>query len=144
MTVTHVYAPTYRAVKTAAVLSNDDFPEHELVEAQYKLATLANEAYERLRSAARRGGGDTKQAAALGFADVALQLHVAHTDTGAKTAAPPEHLAQVLFKLAAAVIVDEALLEQLPMLEGESKHAALRCQSLGREYAMSLIGEILP
>lgn len=144
----NVYASTYRAVKTATVLDNADLTGREYVDTQVKLAHVAYEAYDRLRAAAQARTGTAahrqKEAMAAAFVELALQLHTTHTDTGSKVAAHPDHLAPLLPKLAAAVVVDELLLEQLPTLEGGTKRAALQCQLLGREYAMSLIGEILP
>lgn len=145
--MTHVYAPTYQAVKTAQVLENADLEGADFVQAQVKLASTAHEAYERLRASVRghRAGEGLaqKEAMVIGIADVVLSLHEAHVDTGAKIAALPEHLATVLQKIAAAVMVDEVLLEQLPMLEGTSKTSAEACQLLGREYILSLLAEVL-
>lgn len=146
--MTHVYASTYQAVKTAALLDAQPLEGDDLLDAQIKIAGTAYDAYERLREVSRgtraADGLAQKEAMAVGVVDTVMQLHAAHADFGAKTAASPDHLADLLPKIAAAVFVDEVLLEQLPMLEGESKLAAERCQLLGREYIMSLIGEVLP
>lgn len=145
--MTHVYAPTYQAIKTAQVLENSALEGAEFVTTQVKLAVIADSAYDRLRAVAVQyaipAGLTAKEAAAAQMVSVALALHETHCDTGSKIAALPEYLAEVLQKLAAAVLVDEVLTEQLPMLEGETKIAAERCQLLGREYAMMLVGEIL-
>ena len=145
--MTHVYAPTYQAVKTAQILERADLEGDDFTQAQVKLAVTSHQAYERLRAAARGvragDGMGVKEAMVVGVADVVLSLHEAHVDTGTKTAAAPEKLAELLPKIAAAVMVDEVLLAQLPMLEGGSKMAAEHCQVLGREYIMSMIGEIL-
>lgn len=145
--MTHVYAPVYQAVKTAQILDDADLDGADFVQAQMKLAVLAHDAYERMRTASRgtraSDGLGAKEAMVVGVVETALALHEAHGDSGAKTAALPEHLADVVAKLAAAVMVDEVLLEQLPMLEGTSKLAAESAQLLGREYIMSLIGEVL-
>lgn len=145
--MSHMYAPIYQAVKTAQILENTDLEGSDFVQAQTKLAGVAYEAYERLRAAARgvRAGDGLaqKEAMVAGIADVVVSMHEAHVDTGSKVAATPDHLALVLQKLAAAVMVDEVLLEQLPMLEGTSKTSAEACQLLGREYILSLIGEVL-
>lgn len=145
--MTHVYAPTYQAVKTAQVLENADLEGADFLQAQFKLAGIAHEAFQRLRVEAFRqvqvDGEATKEAMVVGILDTVLALHEAHVDTGAKTAAQPEHLAEVLTKLAAAIMVDEVLISQMSMLEGTSKTAAEACQFLGREYVMSLIGEVL-
>jgi hypothetical protein len=143
-----VYAPTFQAVKTAQVLVNHAFEGPAFVEAQVKLAEVAFGAYERIRAAAAKMPADgdlsSKEAMAVNVVRVALSLHDAHVDTGSKVAALPDYLASVLQKLASAVLVDEVLLEQLPTLEGETKLAAESCRALGREYIMTLVGEILP
>lgn len=145
--MTHVYAPVYQAVKVAQILENTEFEGDDFAQAQVKMAATAHQAYERLRGAARvlpaAAGLSTKEAMVVSVADVVLSLHETHADTGSKIAALPDYLAALLTKLSAAVMVDEILLEQLPMLEGESKIAAEQCQLLGREYIMSMIGEIL-
>lgn len=145
--MTHVYAPVYQAVKTAQILENSLFEDVDFARAQVKLASLADEAYGRVRAAARgtRAGEGLakKEAMAVGVADVVMSLYATHADTGTKVAALPSHVALILQKVAAAVLVDEVILEQLPMLEGSSKTAAEQCQLLGREYIMSLIGEVL-
>lgn len=145
--MTHVYSPTFQAVKTAQVLENAALEGQAFVEAQIKLASDAHDAYERIRRAARdcpEGAGlAVKEAMVVGVCKVALDLHDAHAAAGSKIAALPDYLADVLQKLAAAVFVDEVLGEQLTMLEGETKLSAEQCRLLGREYIMTLIGEIL-
>lgn len=144
----NVYAPTYRAVKTAQVLENSALEGREYVDAQVKLARVAFAAYDTLRTAASSmplaSGLSQKEAMVANVLSLAVSLHDAHVDTGAKVAAAPDTLASVIQKLATAVFVDEVLMDQLNMLEGESKVAAEQCQQLGREYILSLIGEILP
>ena len=146
--MTHVYAPTYQAVKVAQILENSSLEGDDFTQAQVKLARVADDAFQRLRVAAFQqvhvNGQATKEAMVVGVLDTVMTLHEAHVDSGAKLAASPDHLAELLTKLAAAVMVDEVLLEQLPMLEGGSKTSAEACQLLGREYIMSLIGEVLP
>lgn len=143
----HVYAPTYLAIKTAQVLETAVLEGRDFVEAQVKLASTANAAYDRIRAAATQlpvtAGLTTKEAMVVRVVDVALSIHDTHLDTGAKVAAAPDALAAVLQKLATAVFVDEVLTEQMCMLEGETKVAAAQCQLLGREYVMSLIAELL-
>lgn len=144
--MTHVYSPTYQAVKTAQVLERAELEGPAFFDAQVKLASGANDAYERLRLVARQHAASdlpVKEAMAVSMAKVALDLHDAHAATGSKIAALPDYLAELLQKLAAAVFVDEVLGEQLAMLEGDTKVAAEQCRLLGREYAMTLIGEIL-
>lgn len=145
--MTHVYAPTYQAVKTAQVLESRALEGDAFVEAQIKLATVSFDAYERIRLAAAQLPAPTelttKEAMVVRVAELALAMYDDHADTGAKVAALPDYLAHVLQKLASAVFVDEMLLEQLPTLEGETKLAAEQCCALGREYIMTLIGEIL-
>ena len=145
--MTHVYAPTYQAVKTAQILDAHPLEGVAFVEAQVKLAEVAYDAYERIRTAASRfpapDGLPDNEAMSVRVAQVAMALYQDHVDTGSKVAATPNHLAYVLPKLAAAVLVDEMLLQQLPMLEGDTKAAAEQNQALGREYIMTLVGEIL-
>ncbi len=144
----NVYAPTYRAVKTAQVLENSALEGRDYVDAQVKLAHTAFDAYGALRDAAmsmpKTAGLSQKEAMVANLASLALSLHEVHVDTGSKTAASPDHVAAVIQKLATAVFVDEVLMEQLAMLEGDTKVAAEQCQMLGREYILSLLGEILP
>ncbi len=143
----NVYVPAYQAVKTAHVLANSALEGRDYVDAQIKLAEVANDAYELIRTAAMSLPLDpmltAKEAMATRVAALALNLYETHTDLGSKIATHPDYLAEILEKLATAVIVDEVLSEQLPMLEGETKLAAQQCQYLGREFAMSLVGEIL-
>ena len=145
--MTHVYASTYQAVKTAQILERADLQGDAFAQAQVKLADTANTAFQRLRveafKQASARGSVTKEAVAGEMLATVMALHEAHQDTGSKIAALPDYLAELLTKLAAAFMVDEVLLEQLPMLEGDTKISAEHCQLLGREYAMSLIGEVL-
>lgn len=143
----HIYAPTFQAVKTAHVLEDAVLDGAEFVEAQVKLACMADTAYERIQRAAQHlptpAGYTTKEAAAIRFVDAAMQLFETHLDTGVKVAADPQRIAGVINKLASAVMVDEVITEQLPMLEGATKVAAEECRRLGREFVMSLLGELL-
>lgn len=145
--MTHVYAPTYQAVKMAQVLENPTLEGEAFVEAQMKLAAVSFDAYERVRLAASQlpvpAELTTKEAMVVRVAELALAMYDDHADTGAKVAAVPEYVAHVLQKLASAVFVDEMLLEQLPSLEGDTKLAAEQCRALGREYIVTLFGEIL-
>lgn len=144
----HLYAPTYRAVKTAQALERSAVEGPAFLDAQVKLAQTAFAAYDTLRDAATAlpppAELSGKEAQVAKIAHLTLALHEAHVDTGTKTAASPDHLAQVIQKLATAVFVDEVLMEQLGMLEGDTKLAAEQCQRLGREYILTLLGEILP
>ena len=144
----NVYVPTYKAVKTAQVLESSALEGRDHVDAQVKLAQVALDAYDTLRNAASSmplaTGLSKKEAMVANVTSLAISLHESHADTGSKTAAAPDYLAAVIQKLATAVFVDEVLMEQLSMLEGDSKVAAENCQTLGREYILTLLGEILP
>lgn len=144
----HLYAPTYQAVKTAQVLEAAALEGPETVDTQVKLAQLSSQAYESIRRVAAThavpAGLTVKEAMAANVSAVALSLHRTHADTGVKVAASPDQLASALAKLATAVLVDEVLIDQLQMLEGDTKVAAEQCQRLGREYIVSLLNELLP
>lgn len=144
----NLYAPTYQAVKIAQALEATVLEGPEAADTQVKLAQMASQTYDAIRRAASTmpppAGLSVKEAMAVNAAAVALALHSAHVDTGSKVASSPDHLASAVSKLATAVFVDEVLLEQLPMLEGDTKVAAEQCQRLGREYIVSLLNELLP
>jgi hypothetical protein len=101
-------------------------------DAQEKLALVCDEVFEGVRA---KSGGNV--------IDYLITMRESHLDSGEKTAVSSEVVYDTLLKLAAALHVDEVLTKAARVETGETKTAALNARALGREYAVTLMRNLL-
>jgi len=117
-------------------------PEDQ-VEAQERIAAACDELFTSLVSAAAIPTGASPTEKAAGVMTFVLEMRNTLSSSGQKTAASPELALESAVKLATAIYVDEVVSGQLPNLAGEAKVSALRTRLLGREFAVSLLSNLL-
>lgn len=107
--------------------------------AQIKLAALSSALVESLLT---KADGTTKEAKAAGVVDILLSLREDHAEN-TKMAASPDQLADLSIKLATCLYLDGVLTDTVDASAGPTKEAALKCRTLGREYAVTLMQGLL-
>jgi hypothetical protein len=121
--------------KTAAVAA----PEFTN-EVNERLAAASSEIFEDVVTKATSGRATSKMAA---VADFLLGVRESHLATGVKTASSPDVVADTLTKLATALYLDDVLTESIAKSTGATKAASVSARLLGREYAVSLMRNLL-
>lgn len=110
-------------------------------EAAEKLALACNEVFESVLT--RSGASGRYEVKSAQVIDFVLTLRDSHVEVGEKVATDTTLVSESIMKLATAVYLDDVISQTLPTLQGEAKEAALTTRLLGREYAVTLMRNLL-